>query len=88
MSEVNYRRNGMKYSTTGKCWGMAPKAGGFASDLPSKGSLGMSVSVRSDENGFSENHNMVVVPLACGLGDSDLCGSLSSSQVVVAVWKS
>jgi len=28
MSEVNYRRNGMKYSTTGKCWGMAPKAGG------------------------------------------------------------
>jgi len=27
MSEVNYRRNGMKYSTTGKCWGMAPKAG-------------------------------------------------------------
>ena len=33
MSEVNYRRNGMKYSTTGKCWGMAPKAGGFASDL-------------------------------------------------------
>ena len=37
MSEVNYRRNGMKYSTTGKCWGMAPKAGGFASDLPAKG---------------------------------------------------
>ena len=29
MSEVNYRRNGMKYSTTGRCWGMAPKAGGF-----------------------------------------------------------
>jgi len=28
MSEVNYRRNGMKYSTAGKCWGMAPKAGG------------------------------------------------------------
>ena len=37
MSEVNYRRNGMKYSTTGKCWGMAPKAGGFVSDLPPKG---------------------------------------------------
>jgi len=37
MSEVNYRRNGMKYSTSGKCWGMAPKAGGFASDLPEKG---------------------------------------------------
>ena len=37
MSEVNYRRNGMKYSTTGKCWAMAPKAGGFASDLPAKG---------------------------------------------------
>ena len=36
MSEVNYRRNGMKYSTTGKCWGMASKAGGFASDLPAK----------------------------------------------------
>ena len=30
MSGVNYRRNGMKYSTTGKCWGMAPKAGGEA----------------------------------------------------------
>jgi len=28
MSEVNYRRNGMKYSTAGKCWAMAPKAGG------------------------------------------------------------
>ena len=37
MSEVNYRRNGMKYSTTGKCWGMAPKAVGFSSDLPAKG---------------------------------------------------
>ena len=37
MSEVNYRRNGMKYSTTGKCWGMAPRAGTFASDLPAKG---------------------------------------------------
>ena len=37
MSEVNYRRNGMKYSTTGKCWGMAPKAGEFASDRPAKG---------------------------------------------------
>jgi len=22
MSEVNYRRNGLKYSTTGKCWGL------------------------------------------------------------------
>ena len=37
MSEVNYRRNGMKYSTTGRCWGMAPKAGGRTSDLPAKG---------------------------------------------------
>jgi len=37
MSEVNYRRNGMKYSTTGKCWGMAPKAGAVASDRPSSG---------------------------------------------------
>lgn len=36
MSEVNYRRNGMKYSTAGKCWGMAPKASGFASDLSEK----------------------------------------------------
>lgn len=37
MSEVNYRRNGMKYSTSGKCWGMAPKSGEFASDRPSAG---------------------------------------------------
>ena len=37
MSEVNYRRNGMKYSTSGKCWGVAPKAGARASDLPTKG---------------------------------------------------
>jgi len=22
MSEVNYRRNGLKYSTSGKCWGL------------------------------------------------------------------
>ena len=42
MSEVNYRRNGMKYSTTGKCWGMAPKAGGFASDLPGRDAPGTS----------------------------------------------
>lgn len=25
MSEVNYRRNGMKYSTSGKCWGVPNK---------------------------------------------------------------
>lgn len=25
MSEVNYRRNGMKYSTSGKCWGVPKK---------------------------------------------------------------
>jgi len=37
MSEVNYRRNGMKYSTTGKCYGMSPKAGCRASDLPANG---------------------------------------------------
>jgi len=37
MSEVNYRRNGMKYSTTGKCWGMAPKAGVVSSDFGAKG---------------------------------------------------
>lgn len=27
MSEVNYRRNGMKYSTSGKCWGIPKKKG-------------------------------------------------------------
>ena len=27
MSEVNYRRNGNKYSSSGKCWGLAPKIG-------------------------------------------------------------
>jgi len=37
MSEVNYRRNGMKYSTTGKCWGIAPKAGVVSSDFEAKG---------------------------------------------------
>ena len=37
MSEVNYRRNGMKYSTSGKCWGLSPKAGCIAGDLPEKG---------------------------------------------------
>lgn len=26
MSEVNYRRNGQKYSSSGHCWGIAPKA--------------------------------------------------------------
>ena len=25
MSEVNYRRNGLKYSTSGKCWGVPAK---------------------------------------------------------------
>ena len=35
MSEVNYRRNGMKYSTTGKCWGMAPvKVPGAGCSVP------------------------------------------------------
>ena len=39
MSEVNYRRNGMKYSTTGKCWGMAPAKvpGAGCSALGAKG---------------------------------------------------
>lgn len=37
MSEVNYRRNGMKYSTSGKCWGVAPKAGVVAGDTAAKG---------------------------------------------------
>lgn len=27
MSEVNYRRNGQKYSSSGKCWGLSPKIG-------------------------------------------------------------
>ncbi|MGN0847111.1 MAG: hypothetical protein ACI4RA_06985 [Kiritimatiellia bacterium] len=27
MSEVNYRRNGNKYSSNGKCWGPSPKIG-------------------------------------------------------------
>ena len=27
MSEVNYRRNGQKYSSSGHCWGLAPKIG-------------------------------------------------------------
>ena len=27
MSEVNYRRNGQKYSSSGHCWGLAPKVG-------------------------------------------------------------
>lgn len=27
MSEVNYRRNGNKYSSSGKCWGLSPKIG-------------------------------------------------------------
>ena len=58
MSEVNYRRNGMnppsrlrrlrraRYSTTGKCYGMAPKAGGFASDPPSQGYGGQVLPVK------------------------------------------
>lgn len=37
MSEVNYRRNGNKYSSSGKCWGLSPKAGAIAGDLPQKG---------------------------------------------------
>lgn len=37
MSEVNYRRNGMKYSTTGRCWGMVPKFGQIAGDKPTNG---------------------------------------------------
>ena len=35
MSEVNYRRNGMKYSSSGKCWGVASKA--EAGVAPAKG---------------------------------------------------
>ena len=27
VSEVNYRRNGNKYSSSGKCWGLSPKIG-------------------------------------------------------------
>lgn len=33
MSEVNYRRNGMKYSSFGHHKSMAPKAGQIAGDL-------------------------------------------------------
>ncbi len=35
MSEVNYRRNGMKYSSFGHHKSMAPKAGQVAGDQPS-----------------------------------------------------
>jgi len=35
MSEVNYRRNGVKYSSSGKSWGLSPKAGVMAGDWPS-----------------------------------------------------
>lgn len=27
MSEVNYGRNGLKFSSGGKCWGLSPKIG-------------------------------------------------------------
>ena len=34
MSEVNYRRNGQKYSSNGHCWGIAPKAVKVKTDDP------------------------------------------------------
>jgi len=41
MSEVNYRRNGMKYSTTGKCWGVA-KVKSKSEEVKSKSEEGRS----------------------------------------------
>ena len=35
MSEVNYRRNGNKYSSSGKCWGQSPKIGKTKPEDPS-----------------------------------------------------
>lgn len=37
MSEVNYRRNGMKYSSSGHCWGLSPKIGTLPSHKATEG---------------------------------------------------
>ena len=34
MSEVNYRRNGQKYSSSGHCWGLSPKVGKVKAEDP------------------------------------------------------
>ena len=34
MSEVNYRRNGQKYSSSGHCWGLSPKVGKVKAEHP------------------------------------------------------
>lgn len=33
MSEVNYRRNGQKYSSSGHCWGLSPKVENYVMDF-------------------------------------------------------
>ena len=37
MSEVNYRRNGQKYSSSGHCWGLSPKIGNPPSHKAAEG---------------------------------------------------
>ena len=37
MSEVNYRRNGQKYSSNGHCWGLSPKVGNPPSHKATEG---------------------------------------------------
>ena len=34
ISEVNYRRNGQKYSSSGHCWGLSPKVGKVKAEDP------------------------------------------------------
>ena len=34
MSEVNYRRNGQTYSSSGHCWGLSPKVGKVKAEDP------------------------------------------------------
>ena len=34
MSEVNYRRNGQKYSSSGHCWGLSSKVGKVKAEDP------------------------------------------------------
>ena len=37
MSEVNYRRSGQKYSSSGHCWGLSPKVGNPPSHKAAEG---------------------------------------------------
>ena len=37
MSEVNYRRNGQKYSSSGHCWRLSPKVGNPPSHKATEG---------------------------------------------------